>query len=460
MAVVMKFGGTSVADASAFENVARIVAERLERRPVVVVSAMSGMTDALVASTQLAEDSDVETAIQSLSAFFERHDIVATKLLAADRATKYIARLHTAAESISGWLRDIPSQSAAKMRVRDELLSFGERLSSDLLAEVLLNQGLSARNVDARDCILTDEEHSAASPLLSETFSRTKELLEPMIETATVPVLGGFIGATATGTTTTLGRGGSDYTAALVGAALGVSEIQIWTDVTGVLTADPRVVTEAQTVERLSYGEAAELAYFGAKVLHPKTIQPAIEGNIPVRICNSVAPVEPGTLVCAQTETSPLTLKAIAHKSGVTTVQITSARMLGAYGFLRALFEVFERHRTVVDVVTTSEVSVSLSLDDATALPEIINDLRALGTVGVEEGRAIICVVGEGLRGTPGIAARVFSTISDINVTLISQGASSINFTFAIEEERVEEAVRRLHREFFEQENVSELAVV
>jgi aspartate kinase len=452
MTVVMKFGGTSVADASAFENVSRIVGERIHLRPVVVVSAMSGMTDALVSSVQLAESGDVETAIQSLSAFFDRHDHVATKLLAADRATEYIARLHNAAENISGLLREIITQSRDTRPIKDELLSYGERLSSDLLAEVLLNRGLSARNVDARDCILTDEEYSAAAPLLPEAFLRTKTLLEPLLKDETVPVLGGFIGATASGATTTLGRGGSDYTAALAGAALGVTEIQIWTDVTGVLTADPRVVPEAQTVDRLSYGEAAELAYFGAKVLHPKTIQPAIEGNIPVRICNSRVPEEAGTLVWDQTETSPLTLKAIAHKSGVTTVQITSARMLGAYGFLRALFEVFERYRTVVDVVTTSEVSVSLSLDDPTSLPEIIPDLRRLGTVGVEKGRAIICVVGEGLRGTPGIAARVFSTISDINVTLISQGASSINFTFAIEEERVEEAVRRLHREFFEQE--------
>ncbi len=208
------------------------------------------------------------------------------------------------------------------------------------------------------------------------------------------------------------------------------------------LTADPRVVPEAQTVERLSYAEASELAYFGAKVLHPKTIQPAIEGTIPVRICNSRAPDEIGTLVGPQTETTDRTIKAIAHKNGVTTVQITSARMLGAYGFLRALFEVFERHRTVVDVVATSEVSVSLSLDDASALPVIVTELEQLGTVGIEKGCAIVCVVGEGLRGTPGIAARVFSAISNINVTLISQGASSINFTFAIEEERVEEAVR------------------
>jgi aspartate kinase len=284
---------------------------------------------------------------------------------------------------------------------------------------------------------------------MPETFARTREWLLPLIEEGVIPVVGGFIGATARGNVTTLGRGGSDYTAAIVGAALRSEEIQIWTDVSGVLTADPRVVPEAQTIERLSYSEAAELAYFGAKVLHPKTIQPAIEDRIPVRICNSRAPEERGTLVGPDTDTSPRTIKAIAHKKGVTTVQITSARMLGAYGFLRALFEVFERHRTVVDVVTTSEVSVSLSLDDDSALPLIVTELEQLGTVRVEKKCAIICVVGEGLRGTPGIAARVFSTISDINVTLISQGASSINFTFAIEETRVEEAVRRLHEAFF-----------
>src|SRR5690242_1249117 len=317
------------------------------------------------------------------------------------------------------------------------------------MAAVLNQRGVEARQVDARRCIITDEEHTCATPLLGETFARTENELRPLLKSGVVPVLGGFIAATLQGVTTTLGRGGSDYTAALIGAALNASEIQIWTDVTGVLTADPRVVPEAQTVERLSYGEAAELAYFGAKVLHPKTIQPAIEKSIPVRICNSRAPHEQGTLVGPGPKTTSRPVKAIAHKTGVTTVQITSARMLGAYGFLRALFDVFARHRTVVDVVTTSEVSVSLSLDDASSLPSIVAELEPLGTVRVEQGRAIICVVGAGLRGTPGIAARVFSTISDINVTLISQGASSINFTFAIEEERVQEAVTRLHEEFF-----------
>jgi aspartate kinase len=209
------------------------------------------------------------------------------------------------------------------------------------------------------------------------------------------------------------------------------------------------MVKDTRTVETLSYAEAAELAYFGAKVLHPKTIQPAVEKNIPVRVCNSREPDEAGTLVCATTEASPQSVKAIAHKTGITTVQVTSGRMLGAYGFLRALFEVFDRHRTVVDVVTTSEVSVSLSLDDVRALPEIVRDLEPLGVVTVEKARAIICVVGEGLRATPGIAARIFNTISDINVTLISHGASSVNLTFAVDGARVGEAVNRLHEEFF-----------
>ena len=436
MSVVMKFGGTSVADAAAFENVARIVANERDAAPIVVVSAMSGVTDSLLAATNIA----------SLEKVFERHHAVARELLDQSQADAFIDRLRDAADQIASLLAQKPAEHKS---VQDAVVSFGETLSSTLLAEVLNQKGIKARQVDARRCIITDEEYTSAAPLMADTFAQSKSELVPVLKNGVVPVLGGFIGSTKQGATTTLGRGGSDYTAALIGAALGVREIQIWTDVTGVLTADPRVVPKAQTVERLSYGEAAELAYFGAKVLHPKTIQPAIENSIPVRICNSRAPHEPGTLVGPETETSPRTIKAIAHKTGVTTVQISSLRMLGAYGFLRALFEVFDRHRTVVDVVTTSEVSVSLSLDDATALPAIVAELEKLGTVRVEKGRAIVCVVGEGLRGTPGIAGRVFSTISDINVTLISQGASSINFTFAIEEEHVKEAVTRLHQEFF-----------
>jgi len=451
--LVMKFGGTSVADDRAFETVARIITERISFDPVIVVSAMSGMTDALLASARQAEDGHLEAAIASLDEVFTRHKTVAEKLLAIENAADIIATIDKAADEVAGILERISRELPQRQVLRDSLLAYGEILSSDLLAGVLRDRGLMAQQIDARQCILTNDEHGGAAPSMPDTFLQTRTLLAPLIESGVIPVLGGFIGATAEGTTTTLGRGGSDYSAALVGAALSAAEIQIWTDVTGVLTADPRIVPDAQTVERMSYAEAAELAYFGAKVLHPKTIQPAIEGGIKVRICNSRAPAEVGTLVCAQTEASPRTVKVIAYKAGVTTVQITSARMLGAYGFLSALFEVFERHRTVIDVVTTSEVSVSLSLDDASALPAIVEELQQLGTVRVEKGLAIICIVGEGLRGTPGIAASVFSTISDINVTLISQGASSINLTFAIEEERVAEAVTRLHEAFFAEAN-------
>jgi aspartate kinase len=446
----MKFGGTSVEDGRAFGRVADIVKSRREERPVVVVSAISGMTDALVASVRKAVAGEPPAAAASLDKHFKRHQEVA-RSLSGKSCEDLLDRIDDARREIATLLHKMSQPGAAILVLTDSVLSYGEHLSSALLAEILRARGLEARQVDARNCIITDDHYGCATPLLPETFQCSRASLQPLIAESTVPVLGGFVGATLSGTTTTIGRGGSDYTASLVGAALEASEIQIWTDVTGVLTADPRVVPDARTIPRLSYSEAAELAYFGAKVLHPKTIQPAVEGNIPVRICNSRAPAEEGTLVCAESETARQTVKAIAHKAGVTTVQITSARMLGAYGFLRALFEIFERHRTIVDVVTTSEVSVSLSLDDASALDAIVADLSELGTVRVETERAIICVVGEGLRGTPGIAARVFSTISDINITLISQGASSINLTFAIEGVRVTEAVTRLHEAFFDE---------
>lgn len=449
MSIVMKFGGTSVADAAAFENVARIVAAHERDAPVVVVSAMSGVTDALLASTRLAAEHRVNDAIQSLHETFDRHRTAAEQLLSPQLWDHFTSYLNDAASRISQSLQRTADAPETRRATQDAIVSCGELLSSALLAALLKHRGVNAAQVDPRQCIITNEEHTCAAPLIHETFTNTRQSLLPFIEAKTIPVVGGFVAASVNGNTTTLGRGGSDYTASLLGAALRCKEIQIWTDVTGVLTADPRVVPNAQTIERLSYSEASELAYFGAKVLHPKTIQPAIEDRIPVRICNSRAPRERGTLVGPQPETSPCTLKAIAHKTGVTTVQITSARMLGAYGFLRALFEVFERHRTVVDVVTTSEVSVSLTLDDDSSLPSIVNELEQLGTVRVEKGRAIVCVVGEGLRATPGVAAQVFSTISDINITLISQGASSINVTFAIEESRVQEAVRRLHDVFF-----------
>ncbi|MFN2492055.1 MAG: lysine-sensitive aspartokinase 3 [Pyrinomonadaceae bacterium] len=453
---IMKFGGTSLEGATAFQNAARLVTERQGLRPVVVVSAMARFTDALLEAVKHAATGQAQSGVDALEKHFDRHERVIDALL-QNEAVKMRERLERSRIEILELLKSTPDKVAQDPKLRkviaDDVASYGERLSAAMLAAVLLENKVSACSVDARHLIITNDDHGCATPLMDQTFRCCKEQLIPLIDSACVPVLGGFIGSTLTGETTTLGRGGSDYTAAIIGVALECNEVQIWTDVPGVLTADPRLAPKARTVPQLSFEEAAELAYFGAKVLHPKTLQPAIEKNIPVRICNSRAQESGSTLVGAGTEKSVQTVKAIAHKTGVTTVQVTSARMLGAYGFLRAIFEIFDRYRTVVDVVTTSEVSVSLSLDDITALPEIVNELEKLGSVRVEEKKAILCIVGEGLRSTPGIAARVFSTICGINVSLISQGASRINLTFAVEEGRAREAVTLLHREFFENSN-------
>lgn len=447
----MKFGGTSVEDASAFARVAALVGRASDSRPVVVVSAMSRVTDALLGAFEKAAQGRPEAALQSLEEHFARHTEAALSMLKSGDAAEIASAVEAARGELAGALREAAEGARALPLLQDLVVSYGEQLSSLLLASVLRARGMSARQVDTRRCVITDDEHGRATPLKEETERHTRAELEPLIEEGVIPVLGGFIASSAaSGATTTLGRGGSDYTAGLVGAALRAREIQIWTDVSGVLTADPRVVPEARTIPRLSYAEAAELAYFGAKVLHPKTILPAVVRNIPVRICNSRAPADPDTVVYFDAEMTPRTVKAIAHKTGVHIIHITSARMLGAYGFLRAIFEVFERHRTAVDIVTTSEVSISLSLEETGALDSIIKDLRHIAAVKVERDRAIVCIVGEGLRSTAGIASRVFSTIRDINVLLISQGASSVNLTFVVEERNVAEAVRRLHAAFFE----------
>jgi aspartate kinase len=333
--------------------------------------------------------------------------------------------------------------------LKDAIVSYGEQLSSRLLAEVLKAKGLYARQTDSRRLIVTDDEFGAAQPIWEDTAELVRLELKPAIEAGEVPVMGGFIAANRTGETTTLGRGGSDYSAALIAAALEASELQIWTDVTGVMTCDPRICGEARTIPVLSYAEAAELAYFGAKVLHPKTIKPAVDHAIPVRVCNTFEPDSVGTMVLAESGEAPNKIKSIAHKKNITILRITSARMLGAYGFMSAVFQVFDRHRTVIDVISTSEVSVALTLDSTNALEQVVTELERLGDVEVEAGYAVICVVGEGLRASTGLASKIFSTIEDVNIALVSHGASSVNLTFVVKEEFVADVIRKLHKEFF-----------
>ena len=447
----MKFGGTSVGDVAAFERVFHVVSTQTTRHPVVVVSAMTKVTDALLAAFDIAKKGDGEAGFRSLEPHFERHTAVAGKFLPAENG--FAKELELVKEELDDLLTRASRRSLPLQMLRDAIVSYGEQLSSRLLAEVLKAKGVNARQVDARRLIVTDDEFGAAQPIIEETNELVCLELEPLIADGEVPILGGFIAGNRGGETTTLGRGGSDYSAAIIAAALHASELQIWTDVTGVMTCDPRICGDARTIPVLSYEEAAELAYFGAKVLHPKTIKPAVDNAIPVRVCNTFEPDEVGTMVLADSPEAENTIKSIAHKKNITILRISSARMLGSYGFMSAVFQVFERFRTVIDVISTSEVSIALTLDNAAELEKIVTELRRLGDVEVDPGYAVICVVGEGVRASTGLASSVFSTIEDVNVALISHGASSVNLTFVVKEEDSAAVIRKLHNEFFAMPN-------
>ena len=444
----MKFGGTSVGDVAAFERVFHIVSTQIKRHPVVVVSAMTKVTDALLAAFELAKKGEVESAVASLELHFERH-VEVTRQFAFPEPSPFRSELEYVREELADLLKRVSRRSLPLSMLKDAIVSYGEQLSSRLLVEVMKSKGINARHVDSRRLIVTDDEYGAAQPIWEETEKLIKLELEPMIAAGEVPIMGGFIAANRGGETTTLGRGGSDYSAALVAAALRANELQIWTDVTGVMTCDPRICSDARTIPVLSYEEAAELAYFGAKVLHPKTIKPAVDHAIPVRVCNTFEPDEIGTMVLADSAEAPNKIKSIAYKKNITILRITSARMLGSYGFMSALFQIFERYRTVIDVVSTSEVSVALTLDNTDSIDQIVTELSRLGDVEVEPGYAVICVVGEGLRASTGLAAKIFSTIAAVNIALVSYGASSVNLTFVVKEAWAADVTRSLHEKLF-----------
>ena len=454
MNVVMKFGGTSVADADAMTRVIDIVRDRIERDPqatlpVVVVSAMSKVTDRLVETGRLAGEGQADEAAQILSDLLARHVTVASGLVQGAALEALASQLTADFDALAGHVRGWAAQGDVSPRANDEILALGELSSSRMVAAAFLARGITSAWVDARQVLVTDGEHMAAVPDTDATCRRCQELLASRTRAGEVPVLGGFIGATADGVTTTLGRGGSDYSAAIFGACLDVDEIQIWTDVDGMLTADPRVVPAPVLVPQLSFSEASELAYFGAKVLHPSTILPAVDKNIPVRILNSRRPEVSGTKITAEGRGAAGALTALACKRGVTVVDITSTRMLMAHGFLRRLFEVFERFRTPVDVVTTSEVSVSVTVDNTRRLDDIVSNLRHFADVNCEPDMAIVCLVGENLRSDPSLFAQAVTALQNVPLRLVSQAASRRNITFVLRDADTVRAMNALHDVFF-----------
>jgi aspartate kinase len=449
--VVMKFGGTSVEDAAAMERTAGIVRGRRGRglETVVVVSAMAKVTDLLLAAAAAAGRGDKSGALAIGARLRHRHVDTATALMEAERLAGVHQVLHQEFDALDDLLRGISAVGELTPRTNDLVVSFGERLSSRMVAEAFDQRGLNGAHVDARSCIVTDSHYGKAVPQEAAIEAKLAEIVLPMIRAGKTPVMGGFIGANAEGITTTLGRGGSDYTAALVGGGLHAGAIEIWTDVNGIMTTDPRICPDALRVKTISFEEAAELAYFGAKVLHPATILPAVQKSIPVWVLNSRNAENEGTKITAMAARCASPFKSIAAKKRLTIIDVVASRMLMSHGYLKAVFDVFDKYKCAIDMVSTSEVSISLSVDSNQQLPEICEELSKIADVKMEGHKALVCLVGEDIRGHNGIAGQVFSAISHVNVRMISQGASEINMSFMIDEEDVEEAVRSLHRVFF-----------
>jgi aspartate kinase len=453
---VLKFGGTSVGSAERIRDVARLVGTRgrAEDPCLVVVSAMGGVTDILVGLKISSRGRDRAAVEAARAVLAKRHD-EALEGIGLPAAEQEAARVALAADlqRVEELCSGILLLEEVSPRTSDALLSLGEMMSSRLVAAALRAQGTEAVWIDPREILATDATHGAALADEPETARQVAARVLPELAAGRVVVTGGFVGAAPSGATTTLGRGGSDYSAALLGAAVKdaggeVGAIEIWTDVDGILTADPRIVPKARLVPEVSSAEAAELAFFGAKVLHPATIRPAVQRGIPVAVRNTFQPDAAGTIV--RGDASGTGVRALAMRKGVTALFVGSPRMLLAYGYAAKVFAVFEQHRVAVDVIATSEVSISITVDEKASLAGVVRDLSEFAEVSLLKHLAVVSVVGRNLRSTAGIAVRVFAALGDVNVILISQGASDTNMTFVVAEADAPETLRRLHKEFFE----------
>jgi len=450
---ILKFGGTSVGNGERIAHVAALVAARRAETPVVVVSAMGGVTDSLLALSSAARARDRVASEAALARIGDRHLAAIDALsLSPDAAADCRAEIGKELVRLSDLSTGVSLLAELSPRTSDAIAAAGELLSLRVMVAALLKLGVNAVGIDPRELIRTDATFGAAVPDEAGIAERARHRLLPAIADGQVVVTGGFLGVAPDGSTTTLGRGGSDYSAALIGAGLhdaggDVGRIEIWTDVDGILTADPRVVPDARLVPEVGYAEAAELAFFGAKVLHPATIRPAVTRGIPVVVKNTFRPEATGTIVKADAPGSGV--RALAMRSGVVALFVGSPRMLLAHGFASRVFSIFERHRVPVDVITTSEVSISITVDEKAPIEDLVRDLSEIAEVSVLRNLAVVSVVGRGLRTTPGIAARVFTALRDVNVVLISQGASDTNLTFAVEADRAPDVLRKLHAELF-----------
>jgi aspartate kinase len=460
--VVMKFGGTSVADQTAVERLIAIVRAQRQadaqqeggdaRGPIVVVSALSKVTDRLLGIAANAGAGDIEGAKTNLRDLRQRHTTICKVIVDPLQREQVIQFLDQEFDGLERIVHALAVLREVSPRWLDAIAATGEILSSRIVAAALTSHGLLATWIDARRAVVTTGDHTAAAPLFQETTAALMAHVDPPLAAGRVPVMGGFVGATADGVTTTLGRGGSDYSAAIVGACLGAGEIQIWTDVDGMLTADPRIVGDPFVVPHLSFAEASELAYFGAKVLHPATMAPAVRAGIPIRVLNTWQPDAHGTRVVAQLAAGERGIKSIATKSPIAAVNVVASEMMFQYGFLERIADAFARHEVVVDVIATSEVSVALTVDANARLAPVVAELQAFSEVSVVRDLALVSVVGEELRDGLAVQARIFATLAELSVRaeMASYGATRNNLSIVVPRERLKDVVDGLHERLFQ----------
>ena len=402
----------------------------------------------LLGAAEQAATGHLVAAITAIEALRDRHMAVIAELLGDDTIARVIAAdVSVMFDELAHLAEALSVLGHVTERSLDAISSMGEQLSAPIITAAFVRAGIDAELVDSRCVMITDATFGRAEPLPDAIAAACRDHLAPIVRAGKVAVLGGYYGTTTSGVTTTLGRGGSDYSASLLGAALEADAIEIWTDVDGMLTADPRVVDGARLIEHIRFDEAAELASFGAKVLHPNTIAPAVRRGIPVFVFNSLKPSGKGTRITFDAPRLPV--RAIAGKANVVIVKVRSPRMLATPGALRAIFEVFERNRTSVDVVATSEVSVSLTVDDDQHLDSVVGQLREFGDVGVERGRAIVAIVGAGLGESSPTMAQALVALGDVRLHMVSLSASGIKLTLIVDGDELKPVMRRLHASFF-----------
>ncbi len=444
--IVLKFGGTSVQDSFWIDKTIDITNNKIDKSPVLVASAMAKTTDRLVNIANFSAQKNKDGILETIDILKKVHLDAANAFLTGKNLETALSSLNTLFDQLFSFSRGLYLLQECSPKSTDMLLSFGERLSTLLIYHRALERKINAELLDARDFVITDDNFTCAAPLFKITAQKIREHVKPC--KGKIIITQGFISSTEDGITTTLGRGGSDFTATIIGSALDAEEVQIWTDVDGILTTDPRIVSEAKRMDSISYAEAAELAFFGAKVVHPSTIQPAVEKKIPVIVKNTKNPDSPGTAIIEETITKGLT--GIAGKKNITLINITSSRMLNAYGFLSKIFSIFNKYKTSVDLISTSEVSVSMTIEDTRNISMIKNELEMIGKTTVEHNNGIICLVGKHIWKDSSLISRIFDTLSPASVKMISLGSSDVNLSMVLPQDEIDNTIKNLHKVFFE----------